>query len=186
MRIRRLSSLLLACVASTAITLAVAHPAAAVTLAQKLSVMSNWSQPTTASYNAWNSARLNQGAWTEYGFDWSTDFCSSSPDQPLGFDFRLPCHRHDFGYRNYKAVGQFPANKDRIDDAFYFDLRAKCQEYNSFVRPACLSLAWSYYQAVRVFGSLVVSQAEFDRAANLKSEGLRQQAAALNAAAAAS
>ena len=48
-----------------------------------------------------------------YGFDWSTDYCSASPDQPLGFDFRLSCWRHDFGYRNYKAVGAFPANKSR-------------------------------------------------------------------------
>ncbi|MGW0204222.1 phospholipase A2, partial [Nonomuraea sp. NPDC003201] len=31
------------------------------------------------------------------------------------FDFRMPCRRHDFGYRNYKDVSQFPANKSRID-----------------------------------------------------------------------
>ena len=111
------------------------------------------SRPRPA-YNAWNSARLNQAAWTEYAFDWSTDYCSTSPDQPLGFDFRLPCRRHDFGYRNYRAIGQFPANKSRIDDAFYFDLRAKCATYNVFVRRACYSLAWTYYQAVQAFGGL--------------------------------
>jgi hypothetical protein len=175
MRIRRPSSLLLACVAGLTITLVAATPAAAVTLEQKLSVMLAWTQPNATSYNAWNNARLNQAAWAEYGFDWSTDYCSSSPDQPLGFDFRLACYRHDFGYRNYKAVGQFPANKDRIDDAFYYDMRTKCEEYNSFVRPACLSLAWTYYQAVRLFGSVVVSQADLDRAAQLKAEGLRRQ-----------
>jgi hypothetical protein len=184
MRTRRVTSVLLACVASVTITLVAATPAAAVTLAQKLSVMSAWSQPTSTSYNAWNGARQNQGAWTDYGFDWSTDFCSSSPDQPLGFDFRLSCHRHDFGYRNYKAVGQFDANKSRIDDSFYFDLRAKCATYNVFVRPACYSLAWSYYQAVRAFGNLSVSQTELNRAKQLKAEGLRQQAAAEAAAAA--
>src|SRR5262245_31538097 len=116
MRTRRVFSVLLASVASVMISLAVATPAAAVTLEQKLSVMNSWSQPNATSYNSWNSARQNQGAWAEYGFDWSTDFCSTSPDQPLGFDFRLSCHRHDFGYRNYKAVGQFEANKTRIDD----------------------------------------------------------------------
>lgn len=178
MRTRRLTSVLLACVAGVTVWMVAASPAAAVTLAQKLSVMNSWTQPTTASYNAWNSARQNQGAWAEYAFDWSTDFCSSSPDQPLGFDFRLSCHRHDFGYRNYKQVGQFEANKARIDDAFYFDMRAKCATYNSFVRPACYSVAWTYYQAVRAFGNLSVSQADLDRAAQLKAEGLRQQAAA--------
>ena len=105
---RRLTTVLLAPVAGIALALTVAAPAAAVTSAQKLSVMSSWSQPNSASYNAWNSARQNQASWAAYGFDWSTDYCSSSPDQPLGFDFRLPCQHHDFGYRNYKAMGAFP------------------------------------------------------------------------------
>jgi hypothetical protein len=175
---RRLTTILLAPVAGIALALAVAAPAAAVTTGQKLSVMSSWSQPNSASYNAWNSARQNQGSWAAYGFDWSTDYCSSSPDQPLGFDFRLPCQHHDFGYRNYKAMGAFPANKSRIDETFYFDLKVKCATYNAFVRPSCNSLAWTYYQAVKAFGSLAaVSQADLDRAANLKADGLAAQAA---------
>jgi hypothetical protein len=185
MRNRRLISVLIACIAGITLSMVAANPAAAVTLAQKLSLLNSWTQPTTASYNAWNSGRLNPGAWADYTLDWSTDYCSSSPDQPLGFDFRLSCHRHDFGYRNYKQVGQFAANKDRIDEAFYFDMRAKCATYNSFVRPACYSLAWAYYQAVHNFGSVsAVSQADLDRAAQLKAEGLRLQAAAQAAAAA--
>jgi hypothetical protein len=84
----RTHKVLLACVASVMLILVVADPAAAVTLEQKLSVMNSWSQANATSYNAWNAARQNQGAWADYGFDWSTDFCSSSPDQPLGFDFR--------------------------------------------------------------------------------------------------
>ena len=176
MTLRRLTTGLLGTLAGITLTLVIATPATAVTLSEKLAVLSSFTQPTTASYNAWNSARLNQAAWSAYGFDWSTDYCSSSPDQPLGFDFRLPCWRHDFGYRNYKAVGQFEANKSRIDDAFYFDLRAKCATYNSLVRPACYSLAWTYYQAVKAFGSVVVSQAELGRAAKLKEAGLQAQA----------
>ena len=101
----------------------------------------------------------------------------ASPDQPLGFDFRLPCHRHDFGYRNFKLVSAFDANKSRIDDSFYFDLRTVCARYNAFVRPACYSLAWTYYQAVKTFGSLVVSQVDLDRAAKIKAEGLARQSA---------
>jgi hypothetical protein len=168
--------ILLAPIAGVTIALLLAAPAAAVTTSEKLSVMSSWSQPNSGSYNAWNSARQNQGAWSAYGFDWSTDYCSNSPDQPLGFDFRLPCQRHDFGYRNYKAMGAFDANKSRIDDSLYFDLKTKCGTYNVFVRPACNSLAWSYYQAVKAFGALSVPASELNRAAALKAAGLAQMA----------
>ena len=167
---RRLTRLLLASVAGVLFAVAVATPAAAVTPEEKLNVMWSWSQSSSASYNAWNSARLNQGAWANYAFDWSTDYCSASPDQPLGFDFRMPCWRHDFGYRNYKAMGQFPANKSRIDSYFYFDLKAKCATYNAAVRPACYSLAWTYYEAVRNFGNVVVDRAALDHAATLKAQ----------------
>jgi hypothetical protein len=156
--------------------LGVASPAAAVTPAQKLSVLSSWTQTSATSYNNWNAARNNKGAWADYAFNWSTDYCSSSPDNPLGFNFELSCYRHDFGYRNYKAVGQFSTNKSRLDSAFYEDLKRSCATYNAVVRPACLSLAWSYYQAVRAFGSVVVSQADLDRAAKMKSDAERAAA----------
>ncbi|XVU29905.1 phospholipase [Actinoplanes sp. CA-054009] len=134
----------------------------------KATVLSNWSQPTAASFNAWNEARNNRAPWASYGFDWSTDYCSSSPDNPLGFAFEIPCWHHDFGYRNYKAIGTFTANKSRIDDTFYADLKRVCATYSAAVRPACTSLAWTYYQAVKVFGSLTaVQQKDLDRAAKL-------------------
>lgn len=51
--------------------------------------------------------------------DWSSDSCSDSPDNPLGFPFDPACKRHDFGYRNYKAQGRFTdANKAKIDSNF--------------------------------------------------------------------
>jgi hypothetical protein len=144
-----------------------AGPAAAVTREQKLDVMSGWTQTSAASYSAFHSARANRGAWGDYGFDWSTDYCSNSPDNPLGFDFRLSCVRHDFGYRNYKSVGLFKPNKGRVDSAFYEDMKRKCKTYNIVVRPACYSLAWTYYKAVDTFGKVKVSQAEIDRAAQM-------------------
>lgn len=144
-----------------------APPANAVALDQKLAVLSSWTQTSVSSYNAWSSARGSQSAWAAYGFDWSTDYCSDSPDDPLGFDFRLSCARHDFGYRNYKAVSQFAANKSRVDSSFYEDLKRKCGTYNVLVRPACYALAWTYYQAVKAFGSVVVSGADIARAAAL-------------------
>ncbi|MBI1758715.1 MAG: phospholipase [Actinobacteria bacterium] len=163
---RRLSVALAAVLLSLLALVGTAVPAQAVTLDEKLQVMSAWTQPTQVSTGAWNAGRLTQPAWSAYTFDWSTDYCSVSPDQPLGFDFRLPCWHHDWGYRNYKTVGQFPANKPRVDDMFYFHLRQVCASYPSWKRPTCDGLAWSYYQAVRTFGSLsAVSQLDLDRAA---------------------
>jgi hypothetical protein len=172
MRRRGLIAVLLATAATMAAVLGLVLPAGAVTLDQKLSVMSSWSQTSVDSQSAWLAARNNRGAWAAYGFDWSTDFCSDSPDNPLGFDFTLACARHDFGYRNYKAVGQFPANKPRIDSYFYEDLKRKCAAYNVFVRPACLGLAWTYYQAVKAFGSVRVSAVDLARAAALLPRGV--------------
>ena len=163
MRRRLAAPLFTAALAVTAVLLPAASAQAAPT--DKAAVLSSWTQTTASSYNAFFAARANQASWSAYGFDWSTDYCSVSPDQPLGFDFRLSCHRHDFGYRNYKAIGQFSANKARVDSTFYADLKRKCGTYSSVVRPACVSLAWTYYQAVSVFGSVAaVRQADIDRA----------------------
>jgi hypothetical protein len=136
-------------------------------------VLARWTQPGATSATAWYAASLARDPWSEYGFDWSTDHCSSSPDRPLGFDFRRSCQRHDFGYRNYKAAGEFSANKARLDTGFLADLKRLCATYDLILRPACLSLAWTYYAAVDVFGSTAaVSQADLDRAAKLKADAL--------------
>ncbi|MEU1684626.1 phospholipase [Micromonospora sp. NPDC005707] len=175
---RRLTTLLAAGTIALLTAIGVATPAAAaVSREQKLAVLSSWTQTSASSYNAWNSARVNRSPWTEYAFDWSTDYCSSSPDNPLGFNFSLSCYRHDFGYRNHKAMGVFPANKSRLDSAFYEDLKRVCTTYNSVVRPACYSLAWTYYQAVSVFGSVAaVQQSDLDRAARMKANAERAAA----------
>jgi hypothetical protein len=159
---------------SVAAVLAPASAANAATVADKLAVLSSWTQTTAASYDAWNAARLNRAPWADYNFDWSTDYCSSSPDKPLGYDFTLSCWHHDFGYRNYKAMGQFPANKDRLDSMFYADMKRKCAAYSVVLQPPCYSLAWTYYQAVRAFGSVsAVSPADIDRAAAMKRQAMR-------------
>jgi hypothetical protein len=176
----RLTGILATPLLSFLLVLTVASPAtAAVTIEQKVAALDSFSQTSVSSYNAWLSARNNQSAWTDYEFDWSTDYCSDSPDNPLGFDFRLSCARHDFGYRNYKKLSLFTAStKARVDSAFYEDLKRKCATYSIWVRGACYSLAWTYYQAVKAFGSLRVTQAAIDKAAKLKAEGLAAQAAA--------
>ncbi|AEV83503.1 hypothetical protein ACWT_2939 [Actinoplanes sp. SE50] len=160
-------SLFAAAVTATAVV-AVATPAAAAP-ADKLSVLSGFTQTSAGSYTSWLAARNNQGAWSDYGFDWSTDYCTTSPDNPLGFDFKLSCARHDFGYRNYKAVGTFDANKDRLDSMLYADLKRKCATYSTLSQAACNSVAWTYYQAVHNFGSLAaVDQADIRSAAALE------------------
>ncbi|MFJ8861270.1 phospholipase [Streptomyces sp. NPDC102451] len=129
-------------------------PAASASAApsDKPQVLSSWTQTSASSYNAWNSARNNQGAWAAYGFDWSTDYCSTSPDNPFGFPFQTACARHDFGYRNYKVAGTFPANKSRIDSAFYSDLKRVCAAYSGAKLTSCNGTAWTYYHAVDIFG----------------------------------
>ncbi|NUP23040.1 MAG: hypothetical protein HOZ81_44680 [Streptomyces sp.] len=148
---RRLATALTAS-AFALLTVIGAASAAEAAPADKPQVLAGWTQTSASSYNAWAAARGNQSAWAAYGFDWSTDYCSSSPDNPFGFPFATSCARHDFGYRNYKAQGTFSANKARIDSAFYEDLKRVCAGYGGATRSACDSTAWTYYQAVKAFG----------------------------------
>ncbi|MFD5813386.1 phospholipase [Streptomyces sp. NPDC127038] len=126
--------------------------AASAAPADKPQVLSNWTQTSASSYNAWVAARANQSAWSAYAFDWSTDYCSDSPDNPFGFPFATSCARHDFGYRNYKAAGTFDANKPRLDSMLYADLERVCANYSGATKTTCDSTAWTYYQAVKAFG----------------------------------
>lgn len=143
-----------AAAAAAVLALAPASAAAAAPAvpADKPLVLSRWTQTDTASYEAWADAREHPDAWAAYAFDWSTDYCTSSPDNPLGFPFRMACARHDFGYRNHRAAGLFPAAKARVDEAFHADLRRVCARYSAPRKASCDSTAWTYYQAVRLFG----------------------------------
>ncbi|MFD9303185.1 phospholipase [Streptomyces sp. NPDC060048] len=140
--------------AATLLVWAGAAAPASAAPADKSHVLSSWTQTSASSYNTFISARNNQGPWSTYGFNWSTDYCSSSPDNPLDFPFSLSCARHDFGYRNYKAAGQFTSNKPRLDSMFYEDLKRVCGShgYNTSKKATCNSLAWTYYKTVKQFG----------------------------------
>ncbi|WP_031509513.1 phospholipase [Streptomyces megasporus] len=151
MRRRSVVSLAAAALSLPAV-LGLAGPASAAP-ADKPRILGSWTQTSATSYNAWLSARNNQSAWSAYGFDWSTDYCSTSPDNPFGFPFQTACARHDFGYRNYKAIGAFAANKARLDDAFHADLKRVCARYTGATKTSCDSTAWVYYQAVDKFGN---------------------------------
>ena len=80
--------------------------------------------------------------------DWSSDGCSNSPDNPFGFNFVRACHRHDFGYRNYKKQGRFTeTTRLTLDNKFKNDLYTICNG-----NWACNRTADVYYSAVRQFG----------------------------------
>ncbi|KAK0725845.1 p15 like protein, partial [Lasiosphaeris hirsuta] len=83
--------------------------------------------------------------------DWATDGCTSSPDNPFGFPFLPACHRHDFGYRNFRAQSRFTdSGKLKIDNNFKTDLYYQCS--SSSAAGVCKALADVYYAAVRAFG----------------------------------
>ena len=88
----------------------------------------------------------------------------------------MSCWHHDFGYRNYKAIGTFPANKARLDSMLLADLERVCARYSGLTKAACDSLAHTYYQAVHIFGSVVVTQSDVDRAAAIMRSGVASAA----------
>ncbi|MFD4675387.1 phospholipase [Lentzea sp. NPDC058450] len=96
--------------------------------------------------------------------DWSSDGCSYSPDNPFGFKFLPTCHRHDFGYRNYKRQGRWnETNRLRIDNNFKADMYNQCGS-----NWACKRTADLYYAAVRQFGGSASSTATSIQKAGLK------------------
>ncbi|MFD7540108.1 phospholipase [Streptomyces sp. NPDC059819] len=149
---RRRTTLSMTATAALALAALATAPAQA-TPADKAQVLASFTQTSASSSSAWQAAHNDQGRWAAYGFDWSTDYCSKSPDNPFGFPFKLSCARHDFGYRNYKAAGQFPANKARVDSALYEDLKRVCTAYGTAKKASCDATAWTYYQAVKALGS---------------------------------
>nr|WP_313896077.1 phospholipase [Streptomyces sp. YIM 98790] len=118
----------------------------------KPQILAGFTQSGEASYRAWADADADRGAWSAYEFDWSTDYCSKSADNPLGFPFKKACQRHDFGYRNFKELGTFEDHKKRLDDAFHADLKRICNRYGTFRRSTCRTIAWTYYRAVKTLG----------------------------------
>ncbi|ASU82914.1 hypothetical protein CDO52_09045 [Nocardiopsis gilva YIM 90087] len=88
--------------------------------------------------------------------DWSSDSCSWSPDNPVGYNFDPGCKRHDFGYRNYKKQSRFTEpNRLKIDNNFRDDLYGICD--GDWL---CRGVADIYYNAVREFGGSGATTAE--------------------------
>ncbi|TGA98403.1 phospholipase A2 [Streptomyces sp. MZ04] len=112
---------------------------------------------TETSVKDWRKTRkLAKAGVDRWNFRWDTDWCTRLDDKPGGFDFRLPCARHDFGYRNYKQlIGKkaFAGSKHerRVDKAFLFDMNRQCatQAHKTKTeRAQCRKKAKAYYDRV--------------------------------------
>ena len=121
-----------------------------------------WAPEMRSLDNIVNSATMEQfllvrsaPAGTAYAtFDWSTDGCSVVGSGP--YNFSKACWRHDFAYRNLKRIEAATGgdmwnerNKYVADKRFQYDLKDRCSEYSSWIRPTCNVAAETYYLAVR-------------------------------------
>ncbi len=86
---------------------------------------------------------------------WDDNGCTGVPDSGAFFNFKYPCKRHDFGWRNLHRVEShydFNAfrkrNKNVADKRFLRDMRADCKPRNFFSESFCRSTAQVYYQTV--------------------------------------
>ena len=87
--------------------------------------------------------------------DWTTDYCSAPLVGNTGrsFNFRIPCQRHDFAYRNMKLLGRFDeVNRKRADEQFLADMQTTCTPRGFSQRFNCYAWAETFYAAVRSFG----------------------------------
>ncbi|RPA83003.1 hypothetical protein BJ508DRAFT_413671 [Ascobolus immersus RN42] len=107
----------------------------------------------SASLSTFTTAKSKKNPST---LDWSDDGCSKAPDSPLGFKFAPRCHRHDFGYRNYKKQKRMNETaRKKIDDQFKKDLYAYCDTFSGLKSAQgvlCRRTADIYYAAVRAAG----------------------------------
>ncbi|KAM4066444.1 prokaryotic phospholipase A2 domain-containing protein [Hirsutella rhossiliensis] len=62
------------------------------------------------------------------GFEWWTDGCTASPDEPMpGLNYTKSCRRHDFCYHTLKKQGRFYRNvKTEVDNIFFKDMNDAC------------------------------------------------------------
>lgn len=87
--------------------------------------------------------------------DWTTDGCSAPVVGSEGrtFDFRIPCARHDFAYRNFTTLGVLDeALRARIDDQFRKDLYRSCERQLRTRRIRCVAWAELFVEVVRRVG----------------------------------
>lgn len=110
---------------------------------------------------------LNGFVWTaatgDRWYDWSSDLCSAPLVGSTGrsFDFRVPCRRHDFGYRNLRLLERRygtgttywnSTTRHRVDQQFLADMQGHCRARPWYEEATCLLWAETFYTVVRVGG----------------------------------
>lgn len=113
------------------------------------------SRATIDRWLASSPGRLDSAAARGRAWDVSTDLCSSSPDSGPVFDFRLPCIRHDFAWRNLRRLqrqlgGSIDTRPRRLEASRQFlqDMDATCGTRPPLQRTACRATARAYFGAV--------------------------------------
>lgn len=115
---------------------------------------------------------------SDRAFDWSSDLCSAPLVGSVGrsYDFRGPCRRHDFAYRNFKkadwvkkcsttpikppcTMQWHPSGRwwnssirHRIDRQFLADMNGHCSSRVRSEKLSCLTWAQVFYRSVRIAG----------------------------------
>ncbi|MFI6505362.1 phospholipase A2 [Nonomuraea typhae] len=127
----------------------------------KMHMLALLTEASGAGWSRWKAMDDGDGYYrTGYNWDYSTDLCSASPDQPIlglapfeRIDWRKQCTRHDFGYRNHKAMHAFDhKQKVRIDKMFLKDMILACDAQTYRYNAKCIALAGVYYWFVRRYG----------------------------------
>lgn len=154
MRRRRLPALVPALATATATAVLALAPAAwsaPQVPADKPQVLSRWTQTGVASYQEWAEAREHRAAWAAYGFDWSTDHCTSSPDNPSASPSRTPARATTSATATTVRRGcsrpprpGWTSRSTRTSSG--------SAHYSGSRRSSCEGTAWTYYQAVRLLG----------------------------------
>jgi hypothetical protein len=87
--------------------------------------------------------------------DWTTDGCSAPivGSEGRSFNFRAACDRHDFGYRNFKALGLFDAStRTQIDEQLHRDMNRACDSQRRTLKVRCVAWSEIFYTMVRAAG----------------------------------
>jgi hypothetical protein len=113
---------------------------------------------TPATVDRWlasSPSRLDAAAARSRTWDVSTDLCSFAPDRGPVFDFRLPCIRHDFAWRNLRRIDRqhgggvdTRARRTAANRQFLRDMEVACTHRPTVQRTSCRAIARTYFGAV--------------------------------------
>ena len=113
------------------------------------------SRATVDRWLASSPGRLDSAAARARPWDVSTDLCSFAPDTGPVFDFRAPCVRHDFAWRNLRCLdrqagGGIDTRSRRLAATrqFLVDMQTTCAARPAIQRTACRAVASAYHRAV--------------------------------------